>query len=157
MGCRKSDVAPFIDKFNLISKAEAHKALQNDDDFLDSNNNNYNNNSSTMTTSPTAAAGSQSAAEQQQRDLNRKFRCCVPNLVHLWGMKYPDGNVISDCHNNNLGCQHLHKAELMKLGMYTRSNVVGALHIYYAKNNKDRLQEVLKALDADVDIQPEQA
>jgi len=150
-------VAPFIDKFNLIVKADAHKALQNDDDFPDGSNNN--NQATGSSTSPIGAASSGllSSADQQQRDLNRKFRCCVPNLVHLWGMKYPDGNVISDCHNNNVGCQHLHKAELIKLGMYTRSNVMGALHIYYAKNNKDRLQDVLKALDADMDIQPENA
>ena len=163
-GYRKADISGYIDKFNLVNKADAHRCLREDDDFPDGTAPA----GESPATSPVHAShgagspgqngaysGFGSIAGPNAVDPKKGFRCCVPNLVHLWGLKYPDGNVISDCHSPNGQCQHLHKGELLKQGMYTRSNIIGALHIYYAKN-KDRLPDVLRALDADVDIQAEQ-
>eukprot|EP01035_Chromulina_nebulosa_P035359 gene35359-47513_t len=155
-GYKKADVAIYIDKFNLVNKADAHRCLREDDDFPDGTAPA----GDSSAPSPVNGSGSPSQAGGYTgfgtiaADPKKGFRCCVPNLVHIWGLKYPDGNIISDCHSPNGQCQHMHKAELMKQGMYTRSNIVGALHIYYAKN-KDRLPDVLRALDADIDIQPE--
>ena len=160
-GYKKADIAVYIDKFNLVSKADAHRALREDEDFPDgsapagdSSAPSPVNGSGSPGQAGGFIAGFGNVAGPSGADPKKGFRCCVPNLVHLWGLKYPDGNVISDCHSPNGQCQHIHKTELMKHGMYTRSNIIGALHIYYAKN-KDRLPDVLRALDADIDIQAE--
>ena len=150
-GYKKADIVPFIDKFNLVNKADAHRCLREDEDFLEGPATDF---SAMNGGTPSAGSPANGSVYTGLGESKKGFRCCVPNLVHLWGLKYPDGNVISDCHSPTGQCQHLHKAELIKQGMYTRTNVVGALHIYYAKN-KDRLPDVLRALDSDKDLQPD--